>query len=119
MTTNIDKRLTEVNIYKLINRVGLPFYDISDEEIKECINNQIFLETPYIYDIKGSFCRHPKTYHLSRIATIVNEIQNNRYDYNYPIEISDNWDIDESVEHYIRAFYYCKKNIYMLFYRCS
>ena len=116
----IDKRLTEINIDELISQNGVPFNDISDEEIKECINNQIFLETHCIYN-GNTFCYYTKTYHLLRIATIVNEIQNNRYDYNYPIPIWDDsdddthheWDTDGNGEHQIRAFYYCKKNIYM------
>lgn len=120
MTTTIDKRLTEINIDELITQIGVPFDDISDEEIKECINNKIFLETQCIYN-KNTFCYYTKTYHLLRIATIVNEIQNNRYNYNYPIPIwndSDDdkhnkWDTDGNGEHHIRAFYYCKKNIYM------
>ncbi len=121
MTTNIDKCLTEINIYELINQIGVPFNHISDVEIEDCIAKQLFLEPHCIYNV-NTFHYHTKTYHLFRIATTVNEIQNNRYNYNYHIPIWDysdddahhEWDINREGEHQIRAFYYCKKNIYML-----
>lgn len=123
--TTIDKRLTEINIDELIDQIGVPFESISNEDIEECINNKIFLATHCIY--KGNKYYYPakiqytKEYHLLKIATIVNEIQTNAYNYNYPIVIWDDseedsyhkWDTDGNGEHYIRAFYYCKKNIYM------
>jgi hypothetical protein len=49
-----------------------------------------------------------------------NEINNNTYNYNYPIVIwedNDNgkivYDADGAGLYHIRAFYYCKKNIYI------
>lgn len=120
--TSIDKHLTEIDIDELIRQVGIPFCNIiSDEEIETCVKNKIFLATHCIYN-GNVFYYNTTTYHLLRIATIVNELQHNRYDYNYPIPIWDDstddmhnvWDTDGTGEHQIRAFYYCKKkNIYM------
>ena len=117
--TTIDTRLTEINIDELISQVGVPFNDISDKSIEECIKHNIFLATHCIYN-NNAFSYDTQTYHLLRIATIVNEIQTDKYNYNYPIVIWDDteddahheWAIDCG-EHHIRAFYYCKKNIYM------
>lgn len=121
----INKRLTEININELITQVAVPFKSISDKEIEECINNKIFLATRCIYNGDNYYyptnLQYTKEYHLLRIATIVNEIQINTYNYNYPIVIWDDadedsyhiWDTDGNGEHHIRAFYYCKKNIYM------
>ena len=40
----IDKRLTLINIDELVAQVGVPFVDeITDAEIKECVDNRIFL----------------------------------------------------------------------------
>ena len=119
---DINKRLTEINIDELITQIGVPFPDVFDEEIEECINNKIFLATHCIYNGKfSSKLQHTKEYRLLKIATIVMEIQNNTYDCNYPIVIWDDseddthheWDTDGNGAHHIRAFHYCKKNIYM------
>lgn len=126
MSTPIDTCLTEINIDELIHQIGVPFRDISDAEIKECVDHNIFLNTQCIYN-GNAFCYDTKTYHLLRIATIVNEIQHNRYNYNYPIPIwndsdddeHNDWDTDGHGEHHIRAFCYCKKNIYMYVKRSS
>jgi len=127
--TTIDNRLTEINIDELISQVGVPFNNISDTSIEECIKHKIFLAPHCIYNNNAfsydthtyhAFSYDTHTYHLLRIATIVNEIQTDKYNYNYPISIWDDseddahheWAIDCG-EHHIRAFYYCKKNIYM------
>lgn len=76
--------------------------------------------TECIYN-KHAFGYRTKTYNLLRIATIVNELNKGSYNYNYPLVIWDDssndthheWCLDGDSEHQIRAFYYCKKNIYM------
>ena len=124
--TTIDKCLTEINIDELITQVGIPFKSIPDKEIEECINDKIFLATHCIYNGNKYYyttkLQYTKEYDLLRIATIVNEIQTNAYNYNYPIVIWDDakedsshkWDTDGNGEHHIRAFYYCKKNTKIL-----
>ena len=121
MEMSINEHLTEIDINELVLQVGIPFNYITDDEISQCIQNKIFLETQCIYN-GNMFYYNTKTYHLLRIATIINEIQNNRYNYNYELPIYDDsnnaatheWDTDGNGEHQIRAFYYCKKNIFML-----
>lgn len=121
---DIDKRLTEINIFKLIGDTGIPFEEITDKEIEECLKQQIFLTTNAIYNSSNdSFSyKNDKFYDLLKISTIVNEINNNTYNYNYPIVIWEDfdedteetkYDADDEGLYHIRAFYYCKKNIYM------
>ncbi len=123
---DIDKSLTEIDINELVSQIGVPFSSISDKAIELCIKNKQFLPIQYIYDVNLLIYR-TKLQHTLRIATIVNEIQNNTYNYNYPIVIWDDsedgnnhiWDTDGNGDHHIRAFYYCKKNIYMSVNRCG
>ena len=120
---HIDKRLTEINIFKLIDDIGnLPFEHISDEDIYKCLQENVLLTTNAIYNssIDNYSYKNNKIFDLLKISTIVNEINNNTYDYNYPIVIwEDNddgeitYDTDGEGLYHIRAFYYCKKNIYM------
>ena len=123
---DIDKRLTELNIIKLIDDIGIPFEDISDEDINNCIQQKVLLTTNSIYNgSKDNYSyKNNKIFDLLKISTIVNEINNNTYNYNYPIVIwedNDNgkivYDADGEGLYHIRAFYYCKKNIYMSIYR--
>ena len=120
--TGIDPRLTEINICELIEQTALPFLDVTDKDIEKCLNQKIFLAPHCIYNCScDSFSyRMDKTFDAIKIATIVNEINNGTYDYNYPIVIWDDgeegdpiYDTDGTGEYHIRAFYYCKKNIYM------
>lgn len=123
----IDKRLTEINIIELVEQIGIPFNNISDNDIDECLKEKVFLATECIYDGSSwKYSHRNATYDLFRIVTIVNELNNNTYDYNYPIPIwddSDNdkpiWNTDGVGHHHIRAFYHCKKNIYMPINRCG
>lgn len=119
---DIDKRLTELNIFKLINNIGIPFEDISDEDINKCLQQNILLTTNSIYNssMDDYSYKNNKIFDLLKISTIVNEINNNTYNYNYPIVIWKNvdnekieYDTDDEGLYHIRAFYYCKKNIYM------
>jgi hypothetical protein len=119
---DIDKRLTELNIFKLINNIGIPFEDISDEDINKCLQQNILLTTNSIYNgSKDDYSyKNNKIFDMLKISTIVNEINNNTYNYNYPIVIWKNVDnekikyvTDDEGLYHIRAFYYCKKNIYM------
>ncbi len=134
----IDSRLTEININELVNQVGVPLNYISDEEIAKCLNEKIFLTTNCIYNKSCDIFsyKNDHTFDLIKITTIVNEINNNTYNYNYPIIIWDDgddnqhkydtddnglydtddnglYDTDDNGLYHIRAFYYCKKNIYM------
>ncbi len=120
--TEIDSRLTEININELVNQVGVPLNYISDEEIAKCLNEKIFLTTNCIYNKSCDIFsyKNDHTFDLIKITTIVNEINNNTYNYNYPIIIWDDgddnqhkYDTDDNGLYHIRAFYYCKKNIYM------
>ena len=80
--TTIDPRLTEINIDKLITQVGIPYIthnDISDEEIEEYIKHKI---KQRIYNVNACCC-YTNTYNLFRMATILKEIQINRFNYNY------------------------------------
>lgn len=119
---DIDQRLTEINIFKLIDDIGIPFENISDEDINKCLQQNVLLTTNSIYNSsKDNYSyKNNKIFDLLKISTIVNEIKNNRYNYNYPIVIwEDNddgnvvYDADGEGLYHIRAFYYCKKNIYM------
>jgi hypothetical protein len=119
---DIDKRLTEINIFKLISDIGIPFEDISDEDINKCLQQKVLLTTNSIYNasMDNYSYKNNKIFDLLKISTIVNEIKNNTYNYNYPIVIwEDNddveitYDADDVGLYHIRAFYYCKKNICM------
>ena len=67
--------------------------------------------------------RNNEIFDVLKISTIVNEIKNNTYNYNFPIPI---WQDDYPKKgkivysqngdgrYHIRAFYYCKKNMYVL-----
>ena len=119
---DIDKRLTEINIFKLINDIGIPFEDISDEDINKCLQQNVLLTTNSIYNksMDNYSYKNNKIFDLLKISTIVNEINNNTYNYNYPIVIWEDdddgeitYDADDGGLYHIRAFYYCKKNIYM------
>ena len=119
---NIDKKLTEINIVKLIDNIGIPFEEIIDEDINKCLQQNVLLTTTCIYNAsKDSYSyKDNKIFDLLKISTIVNEINNNNYNYNYPIVIWEDienekiiYDTDGEGLYHIRAFYYCKKNIYM------
>lgn len=117
----IDKRLTMVDINKLVADTGIPFADISDKEIENCLLQNIFLTTNAIYNSsKDTYSRSEnKMYNILKIATIINEIKLNSYNYNYPICIWKDWDencpgkfkydTDGNGRWHIRAFYYCQK----------
>ena len=86
-----------------------------------CLHKKKLLPSKSIYDI---YChksyKNDAEFDLLKIASIVNEINNNTYNYNYPIIIWDDgtdeepdYDTDANGSHQIRAFYYCKKNIFM------
>jgi hypothetical protein len=120
---DIDKRLAEINIIKLINDIGIPFEDITDEDISKCLEQKVLLTTNSIYNKSEDIYsyKNNKIFDLLKISTIVNEINNNTYNYNYPIVIWEDIDDDGKITYdtdgvglyHIRAFYYCKKNIYM------
>jgi hypothetical protein len=125
---DIDKRLTEMNIHKLINDNGVPFSDITDGDISRCLQVNILLTTNAIYNSSNDCYsyKNNKTYDVLKIATIVNEINNNTYNYNYPIvvyEDNDNgtikYDADGNGLYHIRAFYYCNKNMHMMINHCD
>ena len=119
----IDKKLSEINISKLIDDVGLPFRNITDEEIELCLQQNILLTTNSIYSKSNDNFSYKgnKIFDLLKITTIVNEIQNNTYDYNYPIVVYEDsidggmskYDADGNGLYHIRAFWYCRKNMYM------
>lgn len=119
---DIDKRLSEINIIKLIGDIGIPFEEITDEDINKCLHQNVLLTTKCIYNAsKDSYSyTNNKIFDLLKISTIVNEINNNNYNYNYPMVIWEDienekitYDTDGEGLYHIRAFYYCKKNIYM------
>ena len=119
---NIDKRLTELDIFKLINDIGIPFEDITNEDINKCLQQNVLLTTNSIYNgSRDNYSyKNNKIFDLLKISTIVNEINNNTYNYNYSIVIWEDdddgvitYDADGVGLYHIRAFYYCKKNIYM------
>lgn len=138
MTIDIDERLTEIDIFKLVRDCGIPFDDtISDKDIESCLKQGIFLTTNAIYNSSIDMFSHKddRAFDLLKIATIVNEINNNTYNYNYPIVVWEDWDDEEDEKdeenkkeiydkpgtydldgngwYHVRAFHYCKKNIYM------
>ena len=105
--------MTEIDINELIEQIGIPFSRISDEEIKDCVANKIFLATHCIYN-GNTFQYHTKTYNLLRIATIVNEIQNDTTILlTFGMILKMIYITYGNGEHHIRAFHYCKRNIYM------
>lgn len=119
---DIDKRLTEINIIKLIDDIGIPFEEIIDEDINKCLHQNVLLTINCIYNASNDSYsyKNNKIFDLLKISTIVNEITNNNYNYNYPIVIWEDienekikYDTDGDGLYHIRAFYYCKKNIYM------
>ena len=115
----IDKKLTEINIGELIDNVGIPFEEISSKEIDECLERKIFLTVNSIYNGSRDVYSYKKNkiYDLLKISTIVNEIKNNTYNYNYHIPIFDGdksiYDTDGEGLYHIRAFYHYQRNIYM------
>jgi hypothetical protein len=115
----IDKTLTEIDIFKLIDDIGIPFEeDVSDEDIDNCLEQNILLTPNSIYNgsrDKYSY-RNNEIFDVLKISTIVNEIKNNTYNYNFPIPIWHDDVYSENGEglYHIRAFYYCKKNMYVL-----
>ena len=119
---DIDKRLTEINIIKLIDDIGIPFEEITDEDINKCLQQNVLLTTNCIYNKSNDSYsyKNNKIFDLLKISTIINEINNCNYNYNYPIVIWEDienekikYDTDGEGLYHIRAFYYCKKNIYM------
>ena len=119
---DINKRLTEINIIKLIDDIEIPFEEITDEDINNCLQQNVLLTTNCIYNKSNDSYsyKNNKIFDLLKISTIVNEINNNNYNYNYPIVIWEDienekikYDTDGEGLYHIRAFYYCKKNIYM------
>lgn len=124
--TKVDPSLTEINIDKLASQVG-NYQGITDEEIEHCLNFKVFFATECIYNGNGvnKYINAEKMYHILRTATIVNEIQKGTYNYNYTIPILNAADgdddpyyiVDNIGLHQIRAFQYCKKNIFMSVFR--
>lgn len=119
---NIDKRLSEINIFELVNDIGIPFEEISDKDIEQCLQQNILLTTNSIYNGSNDTFSYKKNkmYDLLKISTIVNEINNNTYNYNYPIVIwedyeneKNTYDADCNGLYHIRAFHYCKRNMYV------
>lgn len=119
---DIDKRLTEINIIKLIDDIEIPFEEITDEDINNCLQQNVLLTTNCIYNKSNDSYsyKNNKIFDLLKISTIINEINKNNYNYNYPIVIWEDienekikYDTDGEGLYHIRAFYYCKKNIYM------
>ena len=123
MTTK-NSALTLVDIHELVRQIGVPYDHVSDSEIRDCLQKRCFLATHCIYNGNNTAIDSP-TYDLLRIATIVNEIENNTYDDSYPLTIWDDaendeehvWDTDDIGHHHIRACYFCNKNIPMAVYR--
>lgn len=137
--SNMSNALTEININELVKQkeIGIPFAHITIEEIEQCLNQKIFLETHNVYNENYDAISYHKdksdTIHLLKmstnagfdllkIATIVNEINNGTYNYQRAIRIWDDnddydyhatpiYDTDGEGHHHIRAFYYCKRNI--------
>jgi len=119
----IDRRLTKININELIDQNGIPKPHISEEDIERCREEGIFLISNCIYNCSiDSFSRmHNKVYDTIKIATIVNEIKNGTYNYNYPIVIWEDYDenlkkstydTDGNAPCHIRAFWHCQKDLY-------
>lgn len=116
-------RLTEVDIHLLISQTGVPFGDISDEELSTCLEqNVLVLLTPNVIYCKGGdmYSFHlNKIYNTLKICTIINEIQTHKYNFDYPIVIWNNpdehghphYDTDGNGHYHIRAAYYCKVNL--------
>lgn len=127
MTDTIDTRLTEIDINELFEQTSDILFShighVTDDDIIECLQQGIFLTTNAIYNASNDnySYKDDKTFDVLKIATIVNEINNGTYNYNYPIVIWDDseeydthvWDTDGNGLYHIRAFYYCKKNIYL------
>lgn len=122
--SKIDKRLTKVEISKLIDDIGVPFEHITAEEIDACVKQNILLTVNAIYNgSNDSFSyKNDKTYDLLKIATIVKEINAGTYNMNYPIPIWEDYDEDTGKvtydddgngPHHIRAFYHCKESMYL------
>jgi hypothetical protein len=117
-----------------------PYPDtVFDEEIEQCLRDKKFIEDmDLVYSSDGAFDHND--FKASKIATIVNAIQNNEYKYHLfspswyvyyfdedEHDITDKVDVGELDERYdvdeiefedngggccIRAFIYCKKNIF-------
>lgn len=124
MTDTIDARLTEIDINELFEQTSdILFSHITDDDITKCLQQGIFLTTNAIYNASNDnySYKNDNTFDVLKIATIANEINNGTYNYNYPIVIWDDseeddthiWDTDGNGLYHIRAFHYCKKNIYL------
>jgi hypothetical protein len=129
MTSSVHKKNENpnygelININFLISNIGIVFKEISDDEISQAVTNKNFMETKYIYEQTIGCYRGDKDFDIKRIATIVNQIQQNTYDYTFKLHIYDDgedapnyvpkYDTDCLYHYHIRAFYYCKKDIRM------
>jgi hypothetical protein len=119
---NINNKLSKVDICKLTNDTGIPFNHITDREIENCLKQNVFLSEFELYNPNSKFLgKNDKLYDVLKIATIVNSINNNCYNYAYPIVVwedseknnASKFDTNDNGLHQIRAFYYCQKDIYL------
>jgi len=89
---------------------------VYDAEIAKCLSHKIFFAPSVIYnttDTWNDICGFSlSTIELVFIATIVNEIQNKTYDYNFPLGEGK---ISQAIENlHFRAFQYCVLNFGLL-----
>lgn len=121
------------NINFLVKETYLPFAStVLDEEIECIVNNprsEYWKNKSYIYsyDRRKIFpCRQlsrplnePKRVHIKKIANIVNDIQTNKYVYDFRIPIYCDYDeetnqyyfdFDSIAMYHLRAFHFCQKD---------
>jgi hypothetical protein len=128
---SIPDNLIDINL--LVEQTGLPFetkYDfnlckeieyITNEDILNAVQTGNFCDISMIYNNSrdNQSYKWNKQFDVSKIATIVNEIQTNKYDYNYTLPVYDDsdddknhkYDIDGNGQYHIRAFKFCNKNM--------
>jgi hypothetical protein len=85
---DINDKLEKVNIFELINHIGIPFNNVSDEEILQCLTNKVILNDHYMYNPYCEYShKNNKLFDIMKIATIVYAINNNSYNHAYPITV--------------------------------
>ena len=106
----------------IVSQCGLPFCDITDDQITNIINANQFVDVEAIYNVNDTNAYMDVfEYDIRKIATIAKEIKMERYNMNrYVVIIWDDgnddvpsYDTDGFGLYHIRAFHYCKKKILM------
>jgi hypothetical protein len=110
------KRTIFYDIQDLVDQTYIPFFSsVSDEDIDKILLNGDFVERKMIYKSSLLFSENPSVEnHVKKIGTIVNEILNGSYNFNFKVTL---WrdgsyiDFDDYAMYHVRAFHFCRQNI--------